>query len=116
MLQIFDHDDRLHLRAVMVTRPGPEVRRDSTLCDQSAAFAHVIDGHSMAGRVQPCTEIVRNTPEGEPDPNEPAASALQQGVAFQIAFKMYWRKNASFEDNNRIYTCHLMLRCYRIDT
>jgi hypothetical protein len=49
--------------------------------DQSAAFAHIIDGYGIAGGVSECMQITRNAIDSEPDPHDGAGSAMQLWVA-----------------------------------
>jgi len=49
--------------------------------DQSAAFAHIIDGYGVAGGVSECMDITRNAIDSEPDPHDGAGSAMQLWVA-----------------------------------
>jgi hypothetical protein len=44
--------------------------------DESAKFAHIIDGYGVAGGVEQCQEITNNAADNEPDPNDRAGSAL----------------------------------------
>ena len=43
--------------------------------DQSAKFAHIIDGYGVAGGVDGCVEITRNAIDCAPNSDDPAASA-----------------------------------------
>lgn len=49
--------------------------------DTSARFAHIIDGYSFAGGVVECMEITRSAISTEPDPKDPAVSAMLLWVA-----------------------------------
>jgi hypothetical protein len=49
--------------------------------DQSAKFAHIIDGYGVAGGVEQCQEITNNAADNEPDPNNRAGSALTLWIA-----------------------------------
>jgi hypothetical protein len=49
--------------------------------DESAKFAHIIDGYGVAGGVEQCQEITNNAADNEPDPNDRAGSALTLWIA-----------------------------------
>jgi hypothetical protein len=49
--------------------------------DESAKFAHIIDGYGVAGGVDGCIEMTENAIDCAPDPDDRASSALTLWVA-----------------------------------
>jgi hypothetical protein len=49
--------------------------------DRSAKFAHIIDGYGVAGGVSECQRITHNAIDSEPNPDDPAGSALTLWIA-----------------------------------